>query len=83
MESKHFKVHGNGKDIVLVGAGIRLHECLKASVRLNGCSVVDLYCVKPFNKNKFIEFAKKYGKKLLLLKIILRKAGLKRGSVES
>ena len=50
----------SGKDkVVLVGAGVTLHECLKAHEVLKGkkveSAVVDLYCVKPFDSKKFIK----------------------------
>jgi transketolase len=55
---------------VLVGAGITLHECLKAQAilekKIAKCAVVDLYCVKPFNTKKFISFAKRHGKKIVI-----------------
>ncbi len=71
-----FKVHGKGKDVVLVGAGITLHECLKASERLKGCSVIDLYCVKPFNKKKFVDFVKKHGKKVVVVEDHFKQGGI-------
>ncbi|MBS3099309.1 transketolase, partial [Candidatus Pacearchaeota archaeon] len=56
---------------VLVGAGITLHECLKASELLDEekikVAVVDLYCVKPFNSKKFIQFVKKHGKRMIIV----------------
>ena len=55
---------------VLVGAGITTRESLKAHEELRkkgiSVSVVDLYCVKPFNAKKFIGFAKKHGKKIIV-----------------
>lgn len=67
-----FKVlRQSAKDkIVLVGSGITLHECLAAHEKLKDkkieSAVVDLYCVKPFDSKKFISFAKKHGKKILI-----------------
>ncbi len=56
---------------VLVGAGITLHECLKAYQKLKACgkkvAVVDLYCIKPFNSRKFREFVRKHGKQVLVV----------------
>ena len=53
--------------VVLVGAGITLHESIKAYAELKkqgiNVSVVDLYSVRPFNAKKFISFVKKHGKK--------------------
>lgn len=71
-----FKVHGAGRDCVLVGAGITLHECLKASEKLKGCSVIDLYCVKPFNREKFIDFVKKHGKKVVVVEDHFKQGGI-------
>jgi transketolase len=56
--------------VILVGAGITLHECLKAQESLEkkkiSAAVVDLYCIKPFDAKKFISFIKKHGKKLVI-----------------
>jgi len=56
--------------LVLVGAGITLHETLKAHATLEKkgikTAVIDLYCVKPFNSKKFIEFVQKHGSKLVI-----------------
>src|SRR3989338_1685765 len=67
-----FKVIREGiKDkIVLAGAGIILHEALKAYDELKkegiDAAVVDLFCIKPFNSRKFIEFAKEHGGKVIV-----------------
>lgn len=67
-----FKVVRESKKdkIVLVGSGITLHEALAASELLGkkgvASAVVDLYCIKPFNAKKFIEFVKKHGKKIVV-----------------
>ncbi|MEX0933076.1 MAG: transketolase [Candidatus Pacearchaeota archaeon] len=57
--------------IVIAGAGITLHESLKAHEELkqNGINsaVVDIYSVKPFNHKKFENFLKKHGKKLIVV----------------
>jgi len=67
-----FKVLKQSKKdkFVLVGAGITLHECLKAykillekNIRV---AVIDLYCIKPFNHNKFKNFVKKHGNKVIV-----------------
>ena len=81
-----FKVHGKGKTAgtalkgavgpVLVGAGITLNECIKAADRLKGCSVIDLYCVKPFNKKKFVDFVKKHGKKVVVVEDHYKEGGI-------
>jgi len=56
---------------VIVGAGITLHEALKAYKVLKNkgvnTSVVDLYCVKPFDSKKFIKFVKKHGNKVIVV----------------
>ncbi|MDP1695577.1 MAG: transketolase [archaeon] len=56
--------------VVLVGAGITLHESLKAheSLKKDGISsaVVDLYCIKPFNSEAFINFVKSHGNRLVI-----------------
>ncbi|RMD67111.1 transketolase [Candidatus Pacearchaeota archaeon] len=56
--------------VVLVGAGVTLHEALKASYALEarGVSnaVVDAYCLKPFPSKKFAEFAKANGGKVVV-----------------
>jgi transketolase len=45
------KVHGSGSDVTLAGAGVTLHECLKAAEILRGedigARVIDCYSVKP------------------------------------
>src|SRR3989344_5847133 len=67
-----FKVlkKSNKDNAVLVGSGITLHECLKAYDELKkkkiNVAVVDLYCVKPFNEKKFVEFVEKHGKKVII-----------------
>lgn len=56
--------------IVLIGAGITLHECLKAQVLLKShnihAAVIDLYCIKPLDINKLKHFIKKHGDKLIV-----------------
>lgn len=57
-------------NVVLVGSGITLHESLKAheSLKKDGISsaVVDLYCIKPFNSEVFINFVKSHGNKVVI-----------------
>jgi len=68
-----FKVIKSSKKdkCVLVGAGITLHECLKAAKELDinnkYVCVVDLYCVKPFNASKFIDLVKHSGKNVVVV----------------
>lgn len=67
-----FKIlHSGTKDkVVLVGAGVTLHENLKAHEILEKrriqSAVVDLYCVKPFDSRKFIAFVKKHGGRVVV-----------------
>lgn len=67
-----FKVlRQSGKDkAVLIGAGITLHESLKAheSLKSKGKStaVIDLYCIKPLNVSKLISFARKHGNQIIV-----------------
>jgi len=57
--------------IVIAGAGITVHESIKAYEKLKqkkiSVAVVDLYCIKPFNIKKFIKFVNEHGNKLLLV----------------
>lgn len=56
--------------IVLVGAGITLHEVLKTNDILKKerilTAVVDLYCIEPLNVKKFLDFVKKHGGKVVV-----------------
>jgi len=56
--------------VVLVGAGITAHECIKAYKELKNkkipAAVVDLYCIKPFNQKNFIDFVRKHGNALVV-----------------
>ena len=67
-----FKILKQGKKdkVVLVGAGITLHESLAAYEMLKkskiDSAVVDLYCVKPFEPKKFVSFVRKHGKKIVI-----------------
>jgi transketolase len=46
-------VHGSGTDVTLIGAGVTLHECLRAAemLRQEGmhARVIDCYSVKPID----------------------------------
>ncbi|MEK6858553.1 MAG: transketolase [Nanoarchaeota archaeon] len=61
----------NSDSAVLVGAGITLHEALKAHNQLKkqgvSTAVVDVYCIKPFPDAKFIDFAKKHGNRVIVV----------------
>ncbi|MBI2139758.1 transketolase [Candidatus Woesearchaeota archaeon] len=54
---------------VLCGSGITLHEAVKAYDELKkeciDAAVIDLFCIKPFNGKKFIDFARKHGNKVI------------------
>ena len=77
-----FKALREGKKdkAVLVGAGITLHECLKAYDELKNknieTAVVDLYCIKPFKAEKFIEFVKKHGRKIIVVEDHYKEGGI-------
>lgn len=54
---------------VLIGAGITLHESLKAQNNLKPktpTAVIDLYCIKPLKTKKLIEFIKHHGNKVII-----------------
>lgn len=55
---------------ILIGSGITLHECLKAHDLLNKkdilTAVIDLYCIKPLNKEKLIKFAKTHSSNIIV-----------------
>jgi transketolase len=55
----------DGTDVTLVGAGITLHEALKAAERLAGegisARVIDLYSVKPIDADALVKAAKETG----------------------
>ena len=68
----NFKVlkESNQDSIVLLGAGITLHESMKAYNMLKekgiSSSVLDLYCIKPLDFQKLSDFIIKHGKKLVI-----------------
>ena len=70
-EIGNFKVlrYSNEDKLVIVGAGITLHESLKAYKLLKeggvSVAVVDCYCIKPFDSKKFLSLVKKSGNKVL------------------
>lgn len=67
-----FKIIRQSKSdsVVLIGAGITLHECIKAYAKLKSygikVSVVDLYCIKPLNISKLANFVKLHGNKIVV-----------------
>ena len=66
--------------VVLVGAGVTLHECLIAHETLKkkkiSSSVVDLYCVKPFDSKRFVDFVKKHGKRVVVVEDHYEEGGI-------
>ena len=56
-----FKVHGKG-DVIVIGAGITLHEALKAQKELSAekvhITVVDLYSIKPIDSDALQKLVK-------------------------
>ncbi len=68
----NFKIlkSSNEDKVVLIGAGITTHESLKAYDELKkqkiSVSVIDLYCIKPFNTQKLIHFIKSHGSRAVI-----------------
>ncbi len=65
-------VRSSPKDkCVIVGAGITLHNAIKAYEELKkigvNASIIDCYCVKPFNFKKFYDFVKEHGNKVVIV----------------
>jgi len=56
----------NNDKAVFVGSGITTHEALEAYEKLKNVAVVDIYSIKPFNYNKFFNFVKSHGGKIIL-----------------
>ncbi|MFH1316338.1 MAG: transketolase [Candidatus Woesearchaeota archaeon] len=60
----------NKDKAIIIGAGITLHESLKAHDILKdkgiSTAVVDCYCIKPFDKDKLIKLSKTSGKKVIV-----------------
>jgi len=77
-----FKIlkESNKDKAVLVGSGITLHESLKAYEKLKqnkmNVAVVDLYCIKPFNSKKFINFVKEHGNKVIITEDHYKEGGI-------
>ncbi len=64
-------IHKTDNDsLVIAAAGITLPEALKASHSLAekgiNASVLDIYCIKPFNSEKFRKFVSEHGNKLVV-----------------
>lgn len=64
----------------LIGSGITLHEALKAHNQLKqqgiNTAVIDLYCIKPLNTNKLIDFIKKHGNKTIITEDHYKEGGI-------
>ncbi len=77
-----FKVVKQSKKdkLVILGAGITTHEAIKAYNELKkkgiDVSVVDLYCIKPFNSKSFENFVKKHGNKLIVVEDHYKEGGI-------
>jgi transketolase len=77
-----FKVlrQSNKDKLVLIGSGITLHESLKAYEELKksktDSAVIDLYCIKPLNSKKLIEFIKQHGNKLIITEDHYKEGGI-------
>lgn len=67
---KH-KVVREGTDAMVIGAGVTLHEALKAADSLTAkgknIKVVDLFTIKPLDKDWLIEQAKSAGNKIVVV----------------
>ncbi|HIH26265.1 transketolase [Candidatus Woesearchaeota archaeon] len=78
-EFKILKQSKNDK-AVIVGAGITVHEAIKAAERLSQDDVetviVDCYCIKPFNTKRFIELVKKSGNKVVIVEDHYKEGGI-------
>ncbi len=65
---------------VLIGAGVTLHESIKAYEELKrrgiNCAVVDLYCVKPLNIKKLVKFVESHGKKIIVSEDHYKEGGI-------
>ncbi len=66
--------------IVLIGAGITLHESLKAHEILKkqniNTAVIDLYCIKPLETKKLINFIKAHGNKVIITEDHYKEGGI-------
>lgn len=66
--------------VVLIGAGATLHESLKAYEELKKAkidsSVIDLYCIKPLDIKKIIQFIKSHGNKVVVTEDHYKEGGI-------
>lgn len=61
--------------LVVVAAGVTLHEAIKAAEGLN-VAVIDCYSIKPFNDSFFRRFVKRHGNKVLVVEDHYRAGGI-------
>ncbi len=79
---KDFKILKQSKKdkLTIIGAGITLHESLTAHEKLKqnkiNTAVIDLYCVKPLNIKKLINFINKHGKKIIIVEDHYEEGGI-------
>jgi len=66
--------------LVLIGSGITLHESLKAYEELKKAkidvAVIDLYCIKPLNIKKLIQFIENHGNKAIITEDHYKEGGI-------
>ena len=68
-----FKIlkQSNRDKSVIAGSGITVHEALKAHEELRkkgkNAAIIDVWCVKPFNRKKLIQLIKKSGNRLIVV----------------
>lgn len=63
--------------VVLIGAGITLHECLKAHKEIKEkTAVIDIYSIKPFNHKKLFQFVEKHSKKIIIVEDHYKAGGI-------
>ncbi|MBI5391913.1 transketolase, partial [Candidatus Woesearchaeota archaeon] len=81
-ELGEFKVHPSSKQdqAIIVAAGITVHEAVKAIERLKAenifVTLVDCYCLKPFNSKRFTDLVKKTGNKVIIVEDHYAEGGL-------
>ena len=77
-----FKIlrESNKDKLVIIGSGITLHESLSAFEDLKkskiDSAVIDLYCIKPLNTKKLIQFIKSHGNKLVIAEDHYKEGGI-------
>ncbi len=67
-------------EITIIGAGITVHESLKAYDLLQKqkiqAAIIDLYCIKPLETRKLISFIKQHGNKLVVVEDHYKEGGI-------